>query len=302
MVTDLIRLARPGHWIKNVLVLLPVVTALRMRDAGAWAAAGLAFASFCLAASAVYVINDIRDRVQDRLHPRKRGRPLAAGRLGLRAAGVEAGVLLAGALALAALTGPMVLATVAAYTLLQVLYTYVLSRKMLVDVICIALGFVLRALAGAVAIAVRVSPWLFVCTFTLCLFMGFCKRCGELATLGSGDEGRKHRPTLAGYTPELLTHLITLSAAIAVVAYLLYATSPSTLRNFGTDYPYLVFSLPLVVYGIFRFAMLSMRGRYADPVELILRDWPFQVTVLLWAALAVAAIQYGPAIDAAQVP
>ncbi len=289
--TAAIKLARPRHWVKNVIVLMPVIFAMRIGDAGAWAAAALAAAAFCLAAGAVYVVNDIADRQRDRLHPDKRTRPLAAGRVSLRAAAIEAGLLLAAALAVAAAVNGLVLAVVGAYVLLQAAYTFYLKRKMLLDVICIALGFVLRAVAGAVAIPVEPSPWLFICTFTLCLFLGFCKRCNELATLGETDNAHRHRPSLAGYRPELLTHLITLSAAVAVVAFLLYGASDMTVARIGTNY--LVYTLPLVVYGVFRFAMLSMTGRYADPTDLILRDRPFELTIAVWLALAVAIVYWG---------
>jgi len=164
-------------------------------------------------------------------------------------------------------------------------------------VMLVAAGFVLRAAAGAVAIRVVISPWLVVCTFTICLFVGFCKRYNEVVTLADGpDEARRHRPTLDGYTPGLLTHLITLSAAIAIVSFLLYATSPMTLERFHTIG--LLVTLPLVIYGVCRMAMLSMMGRYADPVEIMLRDWPFQMTVVLWTALAAVAVMWGEAIEA----
>jgi 4-hydroxybenzoate polyprenyltransferase len=178
-----------------------------------------------------------------------------------------------------------------AYLVLQLAYTYYLKRKMLVDVICIALGFVLRAVAGAVAIGVPISPWLFVCMFTICLFMGFCKRCNEIATMGPMPDAHQHRRTLLDYSLELLTHLITVSASIAVVALLLHATSKRTVGNLGTNY--LIYTLPVFIYGVFRFAMLSMKGIYKDPTDLFLRDRPMQLAVLLWVAAIVAIIRWG---------
>ena len=167
---------------------------------------------------------------------------------------------------------------------------------MLLDVICIAIGFVLRASAGAVAIRVAISPWLFICMFTICLFMGFCSRYNELVTIGDRAVAGNHRQTLMTYTPDLLTHLITLSAGIAVVAFLFYGLTESTVRQFGTHY--FVYTLPLVVYAVFRFAMLSMKGCYADPTDLILRDRPFQITAALWMASAVGIIVWGPRVAA----
>ena len=286
-----IRLMRPGHWVKNVLVLLPVVFAQRMDDWRAWLAAGVAAAAFCLASSAAYVFNDICDRKRDRQHPSKKDRPVAAGAVGVPGALLLALLLLAGAAGVALFLSKLVLAVVLAYVLLQLAYTFYLQKFMLVDVICIALGFVLRAAAGAVAIAVVISPWLFVCMFTICLFMGFCKRRTEIVTMGGVDEAKEHRPTLIGYSPELLTHLITLSAAVAIVAFLLHASNPRTVKSLGTDY--LIYTLPLVTYAVFRFAMLSMSGSYADPVDLVLHDRPFQLTVAMWVAAVLAVVLVG---------
>jgi len=286
-----IRLARPEHWIKNLIVLLPVVFSLRMGEVGAWGRAAVATAAFCLASSAAYVLNDIRDRHRDRKHPAKKDRPLAAGAIGVGAAAVEGMLILAAALAVAAAAGPLILGFVGAYLLLQLAYSFALKRAVLLDVVCLALGFVLRAGGGAVAIGVVISPWLVVCTFTICLFMGFCKRYGEALVTGSADAPGEHRTTLIHYTPELLTHLITVSAAVAVVAYLLYASNPRTIKQFGTNY--LIYTLPVVVYGVFRFAMLSMRGAYAGPTELVLRDRPFQAAIAVWLAAVLAVLLYG---------
>ena len=287
---------RVPHWIKNVIVLFPVIFAVRMADPSAWVRAAAAALAFCFASSAAYILNDIRDRDADQHHPRKRHRPIAAGHLGLGAAWTQCLILAAAALAVAFAVNRGVLAFVAAYLALTLAYSLGLKHKMLLDVMLVAAGFVLRAAAGAVAIRVVISPWLVVCTFAICLFLGFCKRYNEAVTLSGGpDEARRHRPTLDGYTPGLLTHLITLSAAIAIVSFLLYTTSPMTLERFHTIG--LLVTLPLVIYGVCRMAMLSMMGRYADPVEIMLRDWPFQVTVALWTALAAVAVMWGEAIQ-----
>ncbi|MEI7835744.1 MAG: UbiA family prenyltransferase, partial [Planctomycetota bacterium] len=214
----------------------------------------------------------------------------AAGRLGVGRAWVFSILLAAAGLGVAAAVNRDTLVVLGGYLLLQALYTRFLKHKMLLDVIGIAMGFVLRAVAGAVAIGVEISPWLFVCTFTLCLFMGFCKRCNEIVTIGEPDQAAAHRPTLTGYTVNLLTHLITVSAGVAVVGFLLYATSPRTVGNFHTSM--LVYTLPLVFYGVFRFAMLSMFGSYSDPTELILRDRPFQMTLVLWLGAAAAILKW----------
>jgi decaprenyl-phosphate phosphoribosyltransferase len=287
----MIRLMRPTHWIKNAIVLFPVVFAMRTGDVWAWRSAGIATIAFCLASSAIYIFNDIRDRTADQLHPRKKDRPLAAGRIGVLAASVEALCLLISGVCVAWIVNDILPAVVMIYVLLQFAYTLLLKQKVIVDVICIALGFVIRAVAGAVAIGVEVSSWLFVCTFTICLFLGFCKRCNELATLKEPQKASEHRKTLAAYSSELLTHLITLSAGVAVVAFLLYASNERTIEHFGTNY--LMYTLPIVMYGITRFAMLSMKGIYSDPTDLFLHDRPFQLTVVIWFGAVVVIIQWG---------
>jgi len=286
-----VRLARPEQWIKNVLVLFPVVFSLRIADANAWRRALVAAAAFCLATSGVYVLNDIIDRDRDRLHPRKKGRPIASGQVGVSTAAVESAVLILASMLLAAAVGLPVVVVVLGYVVLQTLYSLHLKSRMILDVMCIALGFVLRALAGGVAIGVEISPWLFVCTFTLCLFLGFCKRRSEVATFGDTSAAGAHRQTLPGYRRDFLTHLTTLSAGIAIVSYLLYATSSRTIEHFGTIY--LVYTLPIVIYGVFRFEMLSGWGRYADPTDVILHDRPFQLTVLVWAIVTAGVIFFG---------
>lgn len=290
---NIIRLARVQHWIKNLIVLFPLFFALQMGDPRACLMAGLTLVAFCLGSSAVYIVNDIHDRFRDREHPRKKDRPIASGQVAVPTAWGLAGAFLAGSVAAALAVNPMVVTILAAYVVMQVAYTFLLKNKMLVDVICIALGFVFRAVAGAAGIHVWASPWLIICTFTICLFMGFCKRRNELATLGDQAAASRHRATLACYTPELLTHLITLSAGLAILSYLLYATHSDTVAHFQTQGPLLVYTLPAIIYAVCRFAMLSMVGKYSDPVELIVKDWPFQVAVGAWAAATFFIISHG---------
>lgn len=295
LIRPIIQLARPEHWIKNVVVLMPVVSGLQMYNTNAWFRAFAAAAAFCLASSSAYILNDIKDRQSDQAHPLKKSRPLASGRISTKAAIIEGLVLLLLSLALAqSLSFAMVL-VILAYLSLQSCYTMFLKAKALVDVICIALGFVLRAVSGAVAIQVYISPWLFICMFTICLFMGFCKRYNEAITIGARSQAENHRPVLIEYTPELLTHLITLSAGIAVISFLLYSLSDSTVERFGTNY--LIYTLPVTVYAIFRFAMLSMKGCYEGPIDLILHDRAFQVTILIWIVIVLGIVCYGKSFD-----
>ena len=294
-IRDAVKLARCDHWVKNVFVLMPVVFGERMTDLSAWQNAIVATISFCFASSFAYVINDIRDRKSDRLHPRKKDRPIASGRMSVKQASMEAVILLIASIAVAYCISAGLVIVVGVYIGLQIAYSNFLKHRVLIDVICIAMGFVIRAAAGAVAIGVEISPWLFICMFTLCLFLGFCKRYNELATLGDSVKAGSHRKTLLEYTPEFLTHLITLSAGIVVVGFLLYSLSERTVEHFGTNL--FVYTLPIVLYAICRFAMLSMRGSYSDPTDIILHDRMFQFSLLLWFAASLAIIMYGCKIE-----
>lgn len=288
---QLIKLARPGHWIKNIIVFMPIVFSMHIKDIQPWEQAFTAFLTFCFASAFAYILNDIHDRDSDKAHPLKKNRPVASGEVGIGTAIIEAAIFLAAAIAVSLSLSYLLFAVVGVYILLQVVYTFGLKHKALLDVICIALGFVIRTFSGVLAIREEISPWLFICIFTICLFMGFCKRYNETITINDTEDAHNHRPTLIAYTPDLLTHLITLSAGIAVISFLLYGLSDSTIERFGNNY--FVYTLPLVVYAVFRFAMLSMKGAYSDPTDLILRDRPFQAVTVLWIISALVIIYFG---------
>ncbi len=294
---SLLRLLRPAQWSKNVFLFAGLVFGHKLEDTGAILAAIAGFVCFCVLSSAVYVVNDIHDREEDRLHPRKRLRPIASGTVSAGLAAVYAGVLLAAGLALSWVLGPGFFILGFLYLGLQMAYTFALKNVVLLDIICIGLGFVLRAMAGAVAVHVAISHWLVICTFTLCLFMGFSKRRAELGALAenNGDAGR-HRRTLTLYTPELLNHFTTLTAGIAIVSFLLYATDDRTVREFHTTS--LVYTLPLVVYAIFRFAFLVEHGLVDGPTDVMLRDRPFQAALVLWILGATLIVYRGAELSA----
>jgi 4-hydroxybenzoate polyprenyltransferase len=285
-----ITILRPHQWIKNVLVFAPLIFAKRMEHPESWFAAMTCFAAFSLVASALYIFNDLFDRSRDRKHPQKKLRPLASGKITPSQAGLEGMILLVAGLWVAESTKdphPLLLMVLAGYVALQLAYNLLLKHHMILDVICIATGFVLRAIGGAVVIGVIVSPWLIICTFALCLFMGFCKRFCEIHSLTGSDAGA-HRKTLDGYTQSFLVHLITLSAGLAIVTFLLYATNPVTIERFGSNQ--FVYTLPLIIYCICRMAMLSMAGGYTGPTAIILRDKPLILGILMWVASAVTII------------
>lgn len=291
----LVRLMRPVHWVKNVFVLAALVFGRQLLGPTQEAAAALgralgAFVCFCLAASAVYIVNDIFDREVDRTHPTKRNRPIAAGQVTTSTAAMLSAACGGVALVGAYLLTPGLAAVIAAYILLMGLYSLSLKQVMILDCIVISIGFVLRAVAGAVAVRVFISPWLVICTFSLCLFLAFSKRRGEIAQLQENSDA--FRRTLADYTPELLAHMLDVTSVLAVVCFLLYAMDGNTQKLFKTDA--FIYTTPIVLYCVFRFSALVQKGIYADPVELILKDRAFQVGVVLWLVCCVAVI-YGRA-------
>ncbi len=246
----LLQLMRPKHWTKNIFLFAALVFGQKLTDPAAVGAAIGGFICFCLAASAVYIFNDIIDREADRLHPEKRNRPLAAGAVSVGSAAVASVLCAAAALAGSLALGRSFAAVVATYIALVALYTLLLKRVLILDCIVISIGFCLRAMAGAEAVGVSISPWLIVCTFALCLFLAFSKRLAELAQLRQDSES--FRKTLAGYTPELLAHMVDVTSGLAVVCFLLYAMDERTLRLFGTSN--LVYTTPFVLYCVFRFS------------------------------------------------
>ncbi|HEX41447.1 MAG TPA: decaprenyl-phosphate phosphoribosyltransferase [Phycisphaerales bacterium] len=288
-----LRILRPEHWTKNVFVFAALLFGKKLIGPSEEVLPALgrtlaAFACFCLAASAVYIFNDIIDRPADRLHPQKRLRPIAAGQVSVASALFLAFLCTLAAIAGAWMLSEPLMAIVAGYVVLMVMYSLVFKRMLILDCIVISAGFCLRAIAGAVVLSVFISPWLIICTFALCLFLAFGKRRSEIAQLAADSES--FRATLGGYTPELLAHMLDVTSVLAVVCFLLYTMDDRTLKLFGTNH--LVYTTPIVLYCIFRFSALIQTGRFSGPVQLILRDLPFQVGSALWVVACVLII-YG---------
>ncbi len=284
MILPLIKSLRPSQWAKNLFVLAPAVFGSLLLDPASAVRAALAFAAFCLASSSVYLVNDIRDREEDRRHPRKRHRPLAAGTLSVPAA-VAAVVVLAGsAAAIAVYLGAGFAAVLAAYLVLNVLYTFWLKHMVILDVMSISLGFVLRVEAGARASGVEVSRWLLLCTIFLALFLAFSKRRHEITLLAGAASGQ--RRVLDQYSPAFLDQMINVVTASSVVSYALYSVAPETVQKYKTGD--LVYTIPMVLYGIFRYLYLMyQQPGDRNPTEAILRDPPFLINMALWGAAVV---------------
>jgi 4-hydroxybenzoate polyprenyltransferase len=286
-----VQLVRPAQWIKNVFVFAALVFA-KQGELQPLLRAVEAFGIFCLLSGAVYALNDLMDAREDARHPTKRLRPVASGRLSPLAAGVIA-VALAAVGTWTALAMPRGFAvTAVSYLLLNLFYSIWGKHRVLLDVILIAIGFVLRALAGAQAIEVEVSAWLVICTFTLCLFLGFGKRRCELAVMQNKDDAVAHRATLASYTPELLTQLLSTTGGIAVITFLLYTLDPSSPSPRS-----MVFTTPLVIYAIFRYAMVISRGQRTGPTDVLIRDRPFLLTAVVWTLITLGLMFHGDWIE-----
>ena len=292
MIRALVRELRPWQWAKNAFVLAGVVFAHELGESGQVLRALAAAGAFCLLASAGYVFNDLLDIEKDRLHPRKRHRPLAAGALSPATGWVLVVLLAAGGFAASLALGRELALLAVCYVLLNILYSVVLKRIVLLDVMGIAIGFVLRAVAGVEALDPRpeLSPWLLVCTFFLALFIAVGKRRHERMTLA--DEAMQHRSTLAEYSPALLDQLVPVVTSATVLAYAIYTISPGTAGQVPQGR--MVVTIPFVVYGIFRYLYLVYRrGHGGAPSELLFKDGPLLANIALWG-LAIVGLLYWP--------
>ncbi|MGQ9542039.1 MAG: decaprenyl-phosphate phosphoribosyltransferase, partial [Armatimonadota bacterium] len=275
----------PRQWSKNLLLFAGLLFAEKLGDlARVWLNI-LAFISFCLIAGAVYIYNDLQDVEQDRLHPQKRLRPIASGALPVPVAvWFMVGAALAG-LSLAFWIRPMFGWLAVLYVVLSLGYSLGGKQVVILDVFLIASGFVLRALAGAVAIDVSISGWLLACTTLLSLFLGFCKRRHELTVLG--EEAPNHRVTLGEYSVGLLDQFIAIVSSATIITYALYTIQSAT----AAQHEGLKYTIPIVMYGIFRYLYLVHRKDLGGaPEQVLLEDRWIQATIVVWIALAVWAI------------
>lgn len=272
---------RPKQWVKNAFVFAGVVFARELDDPAAVGVTVAAFVIFCLLSGATYLINDVLDHERDRLHPKKRHRPIAAGIVSRRLAVVVAAVLAAGGIAASfAINLPFALVAVG-YAVLTFTYSTIWKHIVLVDVLALSLGYVARAAGGAIAIDVVVSQWLLLCTILLALFIGLTKRRHELLTLQG--EAAAHRKILEGYSAPLLDQMISLVSSAILISYALYTFFSD--RQRPTEM--LIFTFPFVIYGLFRYLYLTYkRGEGGSPEELVFSDAPLIVCLALWATTA----------------
>jgi 4-hydroxybenzoate polyprenyltransferase len=284
LLPSLIRAMRPKQWIKNLLLFAGFVFTLndqwRPFSPEMWSAllrSVAAFGLFSLVSSSVYLLNDVRDLEKDRLHPTKRNRPIASGALSTRVALGVAAVLIPLCLAAGFLLSPAFAAVAAGYLGMQFAYILVLKEVVLLDVFVLAIGFVMRAVSGAVVIGAEISPWLYTVTLLGSLFLGLCKRRNELVLLEG--EAVRHRKILEMYTPQLLDSLISIVASSTVMAYSLYTfTSPKLPHN-----NLMMLTIPFVIFGLFRYLFLAhTQNAGGSPEDVFLRDKPLMGTIALW--------------------
>jgi 4-hydroxybenzoate polyprenyltransferase len=290
LATNLLLALRPGQWTKNVFLFAGLIFGQKLLNPADVATASAAFGLFCLLSGVVYLVNDIQDRDADRHHPLKSGRPIASGALSVPVAWTATVVIATIALTSAFTLDRQFFLVGLAYLVLLTIYSVSRKHSAILDVLAIALGFVLRALAGAVVLHVPFSHWLLVLTLLGALFLAVGKRRAELVALAAG--AKSHRPSLEHYSLPMLDQMLSVLMACTLLAYAFYTISAETIAKFGTDH--LLFTLPLPIYGLFRYLYLIHRGdSHGNPADLLLSDHALQFCVVIWAVL-VAAIIYGP--------
>ena len=282
-----LRLIRPIQWSKNGVVFAGVVFARLAADPHEVGRALLAFVTFCMISSAVYIFNDWQDIDRDRHHPTKRARPLASGQIDPRTALVVAAMLVIAGCTIGALISLWLLLVCVAYLLLMVAYTLELKNIVILDVFVIAAGFILRAVAGAAAVNVPVSSWLLLCTFFLALFLGFCKRRNEIRMLDTS--AALHRPSLGGYTVQVLDQFIGLTAAATLMAYSLYTVvSVDARRNDA-----MMLTIPFVAFAMYRYLFLVYgRNLGGSPESLLMKDRQLFFSIVFWGLCVLAVLAY----------
>lgn len=284
----LIQSLRPREWTKNATLLFGLVFAVKFTDLTSTRRAIVAAGLFCLLSSSIYLINDVLDIEKDRQHPKKRFRPIPAGRLSKGIALVVAATLCVVAVFGATLLSPGFTALAAGYYVLMVAYAIWLKHLVLLDVFTIAAGFLIRVVAGAVAIDVPISSWLYVCTSLGALFLGFEKRRHELATLAENAD--RSRPILAEYSLPMLDQIISVIAASTLIAYCLYTITADNLPKNGS----MLLTAPFVAYGLFRYLYLvHRRGLGGGPADALIDDRPLLANVLLWLVASGAILYFG---------
>lgn len=277
---------RLKQWIKNIFILAPLLFSERLFELQSLLVSIRAFFSFCLISSAIYIINDIHDKKSDSFHPKKRDRPIASGKIGIKKALILVIILLISGYSLALHLNFSFILILIFYVILNLFYTYIGKSLVFIDAFCISLGFVLRVMGGSYAISVYASGWIIMCTFFIALFLGFGKRRNELLLLKKTHSN--HRKVLKKYDAVFLNHVLISCGTISIISYALYTLDPSIIKQFGTDK--LIFTVPFVAYGIFRYMYLLWNAQEGDPTDLVTKDRNLLITIFLWVVTTISII------------
>lgn len=291
---NLFLLLRPHHWIKNFLVFAPLFFSFSFNK-GSIILASLAFVAYCLVASSIYVINDIFDADKDRHHREKKNRPIASGKVSIVQASILSVILFTLSLLVGFEINSHFVIIIIIYLIINILYSFRLKSYAIIDVMLIAFGFVLRVMAGSIAIGVITSHWLLLCTFFIALLFAFGKRKIEMHELGQGDRNN-HRKSILEYTDGFIDQMLALSAGISVVFYSLYTIDLETVQRFGSDN--LIYTTPVAVFGAFRyFHLLYNKKTGGDPVKIFMKDRQIVGAIIIWILMVISIYYKYPRID-----
>lgn len=276
-----VKMLRPKHWIKNVFVFAPVIFSLNFTKAIYLQKSLIVFISFCLVASSVYIINDLIDKKEDQKHPIKKYRPIASGNINFYLAVFVSFFLFLSSIILSCFIAKVLLVIVLLYFSLNILYSFFLKDIVIIDVFFIAIGFLFRLYAGGFALNIPVSHWVVLTTFFLSLFLGFGKRRAEYMV--EENMSKQTRKTMNQYNKSILDYFLITSMTLTVITYGLYTISPVTIKKFGNDN--LIYTIPLVVFGLFRYTFLLFKDKTEDVVEIVIKDKFIILTCVIWAFL-----------------
>lgn len=286
MIKELIISMRPKQWYKNLVIFIGIVFSLKLLNLSLWIDAITAFAVFCVISGCIYIINDIIDIDKDKNHPQKRNRPIASGKLKTNNAWISAVILLIAAFGVAYIINIGLLAAAVTYFLLILIYSLFLKQLIIVDVMIISTGFVIRAIAGCLAVGVFISPWLIICAFLLALFLAIGKRRHELVILGKN--AGNHREILDGYSTGMLDQMINITTSALIMSYSIY--------TFNTGKIYMMITIPFAFYGLFKYIYLVHAENFGGEPEMLFKDKGMLLSMALWAVLVIVVL-YGSAIS-----
>lgn len=282
MIKELLITMRPKQWYKNLVIFIGIVFSLNLINLNLWINAIGAFAIFCALSGSIYIINDIVDIEKDKNHPKKRLRPIPSGKLKINYAIISVIILIILSFLASYLINLPFLLTSLSFFILLLVYSLFLKQIIIVDIMIISIGFVLRAIAGCLAVGVIISPWLIICAFLLALFLGIGKRRHEIVLLG--DNAANHRKILDGYSTQMLDQMINITTSALIMSYSLY--------TFFTGKLVIMLTIPFAFYGLFRYIYLVHTENFGGEPEMLFKDKGMILSMILWI-LIVIVVFYG---------